>query len=148
MLHTVRSFYMLQLVRHYSWRLGPPRYISDLVLHSVVAFFFLLFFSIQQLSILILLVLSLKQMISSVLTVMVLYNTAVVRLCCVMPPLRVTIKTEQQRKIFWEIYSPGGDGLSTAPKARALSGQLYQRCSAGGEEWEQPGGEDSLWEQS
>lgn len=40
----------------------------------------------------------------SVPIVMVLYNTTLISLCCLMPPLRVTIKTEQQRKIFWNVY--------------------------------------------
>lgn len=30
---------MSQLVRHYNGQLGPPRYVNNLVLHSVVAFF-------------------------------------------------------------------------------------------------------------
>lgn len=36
--------------------------------------------------------------------IMGLYNTALIRLCCLMPPLRVTIKTEQKRNSFWNVY--------------------------------------------
>lgn len=51
---------------------------------------------------------------------MVLYNTALTSLRCVMPPLRVTIKTEQQRKTFGEVYKVlVGMDLAPSPEARA-----------------------------